>query len=86
MFPNLKLQIFRLGIHQNLIAKTLGIDESVLSKIIRGYRKPSQEQRKQLADFLKVEENWLFEEYAVTRHSPAPMARIPELEHKDGLP
>jgi transcriptional regulator with XRE-family HTH domain len=85
MYPNLKLQIFRLGTHQNYIARALGMDESVLSKIIHGYRKPSQEQRKQLADFLKVEENWLFEKYDVTRRSPVPMAGVPELEQKDGL-
>ena len=63
MYPNLKLQIFRLGTHQNHIARALGIDESVLSKIIRGYRQPSQQQRRQLAEFLKVEEKWLFERY-----------------------
>lgn len=63
MYPNLKLQIFRVGIHQNHIAKALGIDESVLSKIIHGYRWPSEAQRRQLAEFLKAEESWLFEKY-----------------------
>jgi transcriptional regulator with XRE-family HTH domain len=85
MYPNLKLQIFRLGTHQNHIARALGMDESVLSKIIHGYRQPSQEQREQLADFLKVEENWLFEKYETTRHGPAPIAAAPEAEQKDGL-
>jgi transcriptional regulator with XRE-family HTH domain len=85
MYPNLKLQIFRLGIHQNHIARSLGMDESVLSKIIHGYRQPSQEQREQLADFLKVEENWLFEKYEAMRHGPAPIAAAPEAEQKDGL-
>lgn len=63
MYPNLKLQIFKLRIHQNRIARALGIDESVLSKIIHGYREPSESQRRQLAGFLKVEESWLFEKY-----------------------
>lgn len=63
MYLNIKLQIFRLGIHQIDIAKALGIDESVLSKIIHGYREPSKMQREQLAGFLKAEETWLFENY-----------------------
>lgn len=63
MYLNLKLQLFKLGIHQNRLARELGIDETALSKIINGYREPSQTQRKQLADFLKVEEKWLFEKY-----------------------
>jgi transcriptional regulator with XRE-family HTH domain len=85
MYPNLKLQIFRLGTHQNHIARALRMDESVLSKIIHGYRQPSQEQRRQLADFLKVEENWLFEKYEATRLSPAPISAGPEVEQKDRL-
>ena len=63
MYPNLKLQIFRLGIHQNYLAKQLGIDETALSKIIHGYREPSEQQRRLLASYLEVEESWLFEKY-----------------------
>ena len=85
MYPNLKLQIFRLGTHQNHIARALGMDESILSKIIHGYRQPSQGQRKQLADFLKVEENWLFEKYEARQLGPSPIAAAPEAERKDGL-
>lgn len=61
MYANIKLQIFRKGIHQNQLARTLGIDETLLSKIIRGYREPSEAQRKQLADYLNASEQWLFE-------------------------
>jgi len=61
MFPNLKLQIFRSGSHQNRLAKTVGIDETVLSKIIHGYRNPTTEQRKLLAEHLAADEDWLFE-------------------------
>jgi transcriptional regulator with XRE-family HTH domain len=61
MFPNLKLQIFRSGSHQNRLAKAVGIDETVLSKIIHGYRKPTAEQRKILAGYLAADEAWLFE-------------------------
>ena len=63
MYPNLKLQIFRLGIRQNQIAKQLKLCESQLSKIINGYREPSQDERRILADFLNVEEAWLFESH-----------------------
>jgi transcriptional regulator with XRE-family HTH domain len=61
MFPNLKLQIFRRNSHQNQLARAVGMDETVLSKIIHGYRKPTPEQRKLLAAYLEADENWLFE-------------------------
>ena len=63
MYPNLKLQIFKLGIRQNQIAKELKFCESQLSKIINGYREPSEGERKILAEFLNVEEAWLFERH-----------------------
>jgi ribosome-binding protein aMBF1 (putative translation factor) len=63
MFPNLKLQIFRRGSHQNQLAKAVGIDETVLSKIIHGCRDPNPMQRKILASYLEVEEAWLFERF-----------------------
>lgn len=65
MFPNLKLQIFRRGSHQNQLAKAVGIDETVLSKIIRGYRAPTATQRKILASYLAADEAWLFERHEV---------------------
>jgi transcriptional regulator with XRE-family HTH domain len=63
MFPNLKLKIFLRGSHQNRLAKSVGIDETVLSKIIHGFRKPTAEQRKRLAEFLEADEAWLFEQF-----------------------
>jgi transcriptional regulator with XRE-family HTH domain len=63
MYPNLKLQIFKLGIRQNQIAKDLKLCESQLSKIIHGYREPSPDERKLLAGYLSVDESWLFERY-----------------------
>jgi len=45
MYPNLKLQLFRSSVRQNFLAREVGIDESILSKIIHGYREPSKEQR-----------------------------------------
>lgn len=70
MYLNLKLQLFKAGIHQNRLARELGIDETALSKIINGYREPSEAQRKLLADFLKVEEKWLFEKYNGEQEAP----------------
>jgi transcriptional regulator with XRE-family HTH domain len=63
MYPNLKLQIFKLGIRQNQIARELKVCESQLSKIINGYREPSESEKKLLAQFLNVEEGWLFEQH-----------------------
>lgn len=61
MYANLKLLIFKLGIHQNFLAREVGIAESVLSRIIHGYREPSARERRALASCLGVDENWLFE-------------------------
>jgi transcriptional regulator with XRE-family HTH domain len=66
MYPNLKLQLFRNSVRQNFLAREVGIDESILSKIIHGYREPSKEQRQLLASYLGVEEAWLFEKYEIT--------------------
>lgn len=66
MYPNLKLQIFRSAVRQNFLARELGIDESILSKIIHGYREPSKHQRESLAQYLGVEESWLFEKYEIS--------------------
>lgn len=65
MFPNLKLQIFRRGSHQNQLAKAVGIDETVLSKIIHGYRAPTPAQRRVLSSYLEADEEWLFERFEV---------------------
>lgn len=71
MYPNLKLQIFRRGLHQNHLARELGIEETILSKIIHGYREPSEAQRRLLASYLEADETWLFEKY-----DGAPTARF----------
>jgi transcriptional regulator with XRE-family HTH domain len=86
MYLNLKLQLFKLGIHQNRLARELGIDETGLSKIINGYREPSETQRKQLADFLRVEEKWLFEKYDGPQRDREPILNVlAEPEGKEGL-
>jgi transcriptional regulator with XRE-family HTH domain len=85
MYLNIKLQVFRLGIHQIDIAKALGIDESVLSKIIHGYREPSKTQRELLAGFLKAEESWLFENYDRTLPNSVALPSLPTRQEKEGI-
>jgi transcriptional regulator with XRE-family HTH domain len=61
MYPNLKLQLFRTGIRQNRLAQMLGMDATVLSKIINGFREPTEPIRKKIALLLKSDDQWLFE-------------------------
>jgi transcriptional regulator with XRE-family HTH domain len=61
MYPNLKLQLWRTGIRQNRLAQSLGIDETMLSKIVNGFREPSPQMREKIALILKSDEHWLFE-------------------------
>lgn len=60
MYPNLKLHIWQSGIHQNRLAREIGIDETLLSRIVNGYREPSAETRSRIAQFFDVDEEWLF--------------------------
>jgi transcriptional regulator with XRE-family HTH domain len=60
MYPNLKLQIWRLGLRQNSLARSVGIDESLLSKIINGFRAPDAVTRARIASALHSDEAWLF--------------------------
>jgi len=61
MYPNLKLQIWRSGIHQNQLAREISMDETLLSRIINGYREPSSQLRARIAQFFQVDEDWLFD-------------------------
>jgi transcriptional regulator with XRE-family HTH domain len=63
MLLNLKLCILQSGIRQNQLAQAVGIDESLLSKIINGFRESNSEQRKRIAHFLGKDEGWLFRRY-----------------------
>jgi len=86
MFPNLKLQIFRRAVRQNYLARELGMDDSILSKIIHGYREPSKEQRQSLAHYLEVEESWLFEKYETSSTGRASNgSSSPQEMKKDGI-
>ena len=60
MYPNLKLQIWRLGVRQNRLAQMIGIHETLLSKIVNGFRQPDAECRIRIAQALQMDEGWLF--------------------------
>jgi len=63
MYPNLKLAMSRKGLQQNRVPRILGINEANLSKIIHRHRKPSEAQRRLLANELMADEGWLFIKY-----------------------
>lgn len=74
MYPNLKLQIWKSGIRQNRLAQMLGMDETMLSKIVNGFREPSGELRGKISALLQSEEEWLFER--TTPPDPVPPPRV----------
>ena len=61
MYPNLKLQLWTSGIRQNKLAKMLEIDETILSRIVNGFREPSPEMRTRIATLLQRDPEWLFQ-------------------------
>ena len=67
MFPNLKLQIWRTGLRQNRVAQMVNIDETMLSKILNGFREPSIELQGKLASLLECDAAWLFERQESSR-------------------
>ena len=70
MYPNLKLQLWSTGIKQNRLAQMLGMDETMLSKVINGFRQATPEIRKRIAGLLQADEAWLFQQQSA------------ELDHK----
>lgn len=64
MYPNLKLRMWVTGVRQNRLAQMAGMDETVLSKIINGFREPSPVLRARIAAILECDEEWLFEQAA----------------------
>jgi transcriptional regulator with XRE-family HTH domain len=78
-YPNLKLQLWRSGIRQNRLAQLIGIDETLLSRIVNGFRAPDPIVRAQIASVLSADESWLF------ATAPAPLERlIPEKRTESG--
>jgi transcriptional regulator with XRE-family HTH domain len=62
MYPNLKLQLWKCGIRQNRLAKMVEMDETALSRIVNGFREPSPELRASIAEVLRCDAAWLFEQ------------------------
>lgn len=60
MYPNLKLELWRAGMRQNRLAQMIGIHESLLSKILNGFREPDPRVRGRIARVLQRDETWLF--------------------------
>lgn len=71
MYPNLKLQIWKSGIRQNQLARMLQMDETMLSRIVNGYRNPKAELRESIAKLLCCDVAWLFEELESVHGSSA---------------
>jgi transcriptional regulator with XRE-family HTH domain len=61
MYPNLKLQLWKAGIRQNRLAQMLAMDETTLSRIVNGFRTPSEELKHSIAALLDCESAWLFQ-------------------------
>jgi transcriptional regulator with XRE-family HTH domain len=62
MYPNLKLQMWRSGVRQNRLARMLNLDETILSRMVNGFRKPCPEMKAKIAAALNSDPDWLFEE------------------------
>ncbi len=75
MYPNLKFQIWRSGLRQNRLAQILDLDETTLSRIVNGFRKPGPEIKAKIAAALRSEEGWLFEEVVSEREPDYPALR-----------
>jgi transcriptional regulator with XRE-family HTH domain len=60
MYPNLKLQMWKHGVRQNRLAQLVGIHETLLSKIVNGFRAPDQDVKGRIASALQCDEEWLF--------------------------
>ena len=60
MYPNLKIQMWRVGIRQNRLAQMLSLDEPSLSRVVNGFRKPTEEMREKIAALLQCDQEWLF--------------------------
>ena len=56
MYPNLRLQLWRRKLRQNQLARMLEIDETILSRIMNGFRQPAPQMRKQIALLLESDE------------------------------
>jgi transcriptional regulator with XRE-family HTH domain len=84
MYTNLKLQIWRLGVRQNRLAQMIGIHETLLSKIINGFRQPDAKTRACIAAALHSDEDWLFTSNAGITGETTTNSGGSEPEHHQG--
>ena len=74
MYPNLKLQIWKTGLRQNRLAQMLEVDETFLSKIVNGFREPTESLKTKIATLLESDVAWLFQAEdgsGMKKHDPA---------------
>jgi transcriptional regulator with XRE-family HTH domain len=62
--------MYRTGVRQNTLARTVGINEAYLSRIMNGTRKPGPEVQEQIASALREDAQWLFQRTPVILESP----------------
>lgn len=60
MGNEIKEILLKKNIKQVKMAKDINIVNTLLNMIINGWRKPNEEQRKKISDYLNVDENELF--------------------------
>jgi plasmid maintenance system antidote protein VapI len=60
VYPNLRLQLWKIGMRQNRLAQMIGIHETELSRILNGFRRLDPEVRARIAAALETDEKWLF--------------------------
>jgi hypothetical protein len=54
------------------------MDETILSKIVNGFREPNEALRKQIAILLRSDESWLFERIDQTNNNGSTNHREPK--------
>jgi transcriptional regulator with XRE-family HTH domain len=60
MLANLKTAIAARGFRQIELAQKLDIPSDFLSRVVRGWTKPSADLRVRIAEVLQADESWLF--------------------------
>jgi transcriptional regulator with XRE-family HTH domain len=70
MYPNLRVQLWKSGMRQNRLARILRMHETLLSRIMNGYRQPSPEVRRKISVILHSDETWLFQEENANPENP----------------
>jgi len=71
MYPNLRIQLWKAGLRQNRLAKMLEMDETLLSRIVNGFRQPSPDFRRRISELLQSDEAWLFQTVESASTEPA---------------